>query len=203
MQVTLASDFPVTDEGAKAATGKSIGEWIEAIEARGASPGRRETIQWLYDETGRGKDTWWPTTLWVEYERAKGIINKKDGLAEGYNICVTKTLTATVDQVYAAFTQEGQTQWLGSGGAQEGGAYEDDGGNKGTWLRLRPGKDVRLTWTTQGIPHATQVDAAFADKGKGKLGITLNHARIQTREEADGLRRAWAEAFERLARQLG
>lgn len=74
----------------------------------------------------------------------------------------------------------------------------DDGGNAGTWARLRPGKDVRIAWTTAGVATPTQVDAAFADKGKGKTGITLTHNRIQTREEADGLREAWGAAFVRL-----
>ena len=199
MDVNLQSDFPVTDKTAKAATGKSLQEWFAALDARGVTDGRREVIQWMYNETGRGKDVWWPTTIWVEDERAKGVVNKKDGLGEGYNICVTKTIVATPDEVYAAFLDPA---WNGGSPASDGAAYTDKGGNSGTWSRLRPGKDVRITWQTKGVPNATQVDAAFADKGGGKTGITLNHARIQTREEADGLRAAWGEAFDRLKYQL-
>lgn len=201
MDVKLQSDFPVTDEAAKAATGKSLAEWFATLDARGTGDGRREVIQWIYNETGRGKDVWCPTTIWVEYERSKGVVNKKGGLAEGFNICVTKTVAASVDAVYEAFTDAAKQGWLGCNAAIEGAAYSDKGGNCGTWLRLRPGKDVRIAWQTKGVPNGTQVDAAFAEKG-GKTGITLNHARIQTREEADGLRAAWGAAFDRLKAQL-
>lgn len=203
MKVNLTSDFVVDDATCKANTGKTLAEWFAVLDARGTAAGRRDVIQWLYDQTGRGKDVWWPTTIWVEYERAKGVVNKKDGLGEGYNICVTKTVAGSVDDVYRAFTDAGSAGWLGmAGSASEGGEYADDGGNRGTWTRLRPGKDVRLSWTTAGVPTVTQVDAAFADKGKGKTGITLTHNRIQTREEADGLREAWGAAFDRLKAAL-
>lgn len=205
MIVELKSEFPVTDESCAEATGRTFAEWAEALDAEGFAGKRREAIRWLYDLTGRGADVWWPTTIWVEYERRRGVVNKKDGLAEGYNICVTKSVAASPEAVFAAFTREAELAWLGVAagtGAVEDGVYADDGGNSGVWLRLRPGKDVRLSWRTAGVGTQTQVDAAFVDSGKGKTGVTLNHARIQTREEADGLRRAWGQAFERLKAQL-
>lgn len=202
MIVELKSEFPVTDASCAEATGRTFGEWAEALDAEGYAGKRREAIRWLYDLTGRGADVWWATTIWVEYERRRGVVNKKDGLAEGYNICVTKSVAASPEAVFAAFTREAELGWLGASGASEDGIYADDGGNEGVWLRLRPGKDVRLSWRTAGVETQTQVDAAFADSGKGKTGVTLNHARIQTREEADGLRRAWGQAFERLKAQL-
>jgi uncharacterized protein YndB with AHSA1/START domain len=202
MKINLRSDHAVDDAACRAKTGKTLPEWFAAIDARGgAAAGRRETITWLYEQMD--KDTWWPTTVWVEYERARGVVNRKDGLSEGYNICVTKTIAAPVAEVYSAFTGTASPDWLGSATpASEGSAYSDDGGNSGTWLRLRPGKDARLKWQTAGAPNPTQVDASFADKGKGKTGITLNHVRIQTRAEADGLREAWSAALDRLKARL-
>lgn len=202
MKVKLQSDSPVTDESCKASTGKTFGEWFAVIEEFGPAQGRREVVQHLYNLMGRGKDTWWATTVWVEYERSKGIVNKKDGLAEGYNICSTKTIAASVDDVYEAWTQEGKNAWLGCNVAAEGADYSDAGGNQGKWVRLRPGKDVRLNWQTAGVETPTNIDAVFSDKGKGKTGIIVNHNRIQTRAEADGLRAAWAEAMDRLKAQL-
>ncbi len=153
----------------------------------------------------QNKDAWWSTTVWVEYERAKGIVNKKDGRIEGYNICVTKTVAASVANVYSAFTMSAQlSKWFGAGvtaQAKVGGQFQDKDGNSGEFLRVRPNKELRFTWTG-GNADTTQVDVAFADKGKGKTGITLTHNRIQTRAEADGLRAAWGLAFDRLKSQL-
>ena len=40
------------------------------------------------------------------------------------------------------------------------------------------------------------------DKGKGKTGVTLNHARIQSRRDADELRSGWATALDALKRTV-
>lgn len=201
MNIVLKSDFAVNDEACREVTGRTLAQWFEAIEARGPGIGRRDTISWIYDETGRGKDVWWPTTIWVEYEAARGIVNKKDGLAEGYNICVTKSVKASSQAVYEAFTEAGKNEFLGCNTAHEGAVYTDQGGNQGTWARLRPGKDIRLTWRTNGVNTPSTVDITFNEKD-GKTAIAVMHNRIQTREEADGLRVAWSDALSRLKLQL-
>lgn len=198
MNIKLVPDFEISDASCKAATGKTLTEWFALVESRGE--GRRDTINWIYNETGRGKDVWWPTTIWVEYERSKGIV-KKDGLAEGYTVCCTKLVAAPVEVVYDHFTSN--TAWWGvPGQAEEGKSVTDDGGNELTWLRLRPGKDVRFDWKTKGCQDTVRFDVTLADNGKGKTQINVMPSRIQDRPEADGLRNAWAEANERLKSML-
>jgi uncharacterized protein YndB with AHSA1/START domain len=198
MKIELRPDYDVTDDSCKECTGKSLKEWSEALDA--ASPAnRREAIQYLYGETG--KDAWWPTTIWVEHEKHKGVL-QKDGRGEGYNICVTKTIAAPVNEVYEAFTGAGLTSWFGDKATfDENGRIDDGEGNGGELLRVRKDKDLRFKWHTNGLTDDSQVDVMFAEKA-GKTGITLNHGRIQTRAEADGLRRAWGEAFDRLKKNL-
>jgi len=203
MKVEFKPDFPVTDDACKKATGKTLKQWITEIDKSGnAEKGRRETISWLYEQMGGGKDVWWPTTVWVEFEKSKGVVNKKDGRAEGYNICVTKTIAAPVADVYKAWVDgKSLKKWFGEGvdaKVKDGGAFKDEGGHSGEYLRVRENKDLRFTWNHATAEAPTQVDVAFADKGKGKTGITLNHQRIQNRAEADGLRNAWGAAFDSL-----
>jgi uncharacterized protein YndB with AHSA1/START domain len=199
MKVELKSEFPVTNEACFAATGKSLDEWFKLPELQTMT--RRDAIHLLYDMNGRGKDVWWSTTIWVEYERFKGLV-KKDGLYEGYNICSTKSVKASAEDVYEAWTDASKCGWFGgSASAVEGATFFDDGGNEGTWLRLRPGKDVRIAWKTKGKENPTQVDAAFVEKD-GKTMITVQHSRIQDREEADGIRAAWSDALAKLKLQL-
>ncbi len=205
MKVAYKSDHPVTDAACKKATGKTLKQWIAELDKRGGTDQkRRDAINWLYDQMG--KDMWWSTTAWVEFERSHGVVNKKDGLAEGYNICVTKTIVAPVADVYRAWTGAAPLKkWYGSGmkaKVSDGGAFEDEGGNSGEYLRVRADKDLRFTWNHAKAEASTRVDVAFADKGKGKTGITLNHQRIQNRGEADGLRNAWGAAFEKLKELL-
>ena len=143
---------------------------------------------------------WWPTTIYVEYEAHHGV-KKKDGLAEGYSICATKTIKAPVDAVYKAWTNPKKfAEMFGDGGKQnvkEGGAISCKAGCKGEFLRIRPNKDLRFSWEHKGCKAPMRVDVQFQDN-KGKCLMNVMTARIQTRPEADGLRKAWGEALNRL-----
>jgi|GEM_PF-4764492 hypothetical protein len=50
MKVILGSDYPIDDAACIEATGKTIGEWIDAIDAHGA--GRRDAIPWTNTLSG-------------------------------------------------------------------------------------------------------------------------------------------------------
>ena len=206
MIVTFAPDFPVTDAASRKATGKSLKEWFGEIDQQAElQTRRREAIQWMYDKIGT-KDIWWPTTIWVEYERTKGIVNKKDGRIEGFNICVTKTLGASLANVWSAWTEPKMlNRWFGDTVAAkvtDKGSFDDGDGHTGEYLRVRSSKDLRFSWKTSSSDAPTLVDVAFSDKGKGKTGIVLQHQRIQNRSEADGLRRAWGDALDALKELL-
>lgn len=202
MIVTLASDFPVTDAASRKATGKSLKEWFAEIDKqKELQTKRREAIQWMYD-TIATKDIWWPTTIWVEYERTKGAVNKKDGRIEGFNICVTKTLSASLADVWNAWTDPTMlNRWFGdsvTAKVTDKGSFDDGDGHTGEYLRVRSNKDLRFSWKESSSDAPTLVDVVFSDKGKGKTGIVLQHQRIQNRSEADGLRCAWGDAFDAL-----
>ena len=128
-------------------------------------------------------------------------MKKKDGLAEGYTICVTKTISAPVDKVYTVWTTApGFAKMFGDGGTQvveEGGTLSCQAGCKGTFTRVRPNKDLRFTWEHPGCSAPMQLDVQFQD-AKGKCLMNVMTSRIQTRAESDGLRNAWTEALNRL-----
>ena len=203
MKSTFKSDHPVTNEAAKAATGKSLDQWFAELDkADGLKLGRREINSRLYAQK---LDLWWCTTIAVEYEKHHDV-RKKDGLFEGYFVCATKTIAAPVADVYKAWSNGAElSKWFGGGSKAEvkdGGAFENKDGDKGQYLRVRANKDLRMTFETNGVSAPTQVDVQFQDKGKGKTGLLVNHTRIQTRDEADGLRAAWADALDKLKTTL-
>lgn len=190
MQVVNQPDFEINDASCKAATGKTLSEWFAELDSfDGIAKGRRESVNHMFAQT---KDAWWPTTIYVEYE-AKNGIKKKDGLAEGYTICVTKTISAPVDKVYGTWAGN-FGEMFGDGGSQElseGGSIQCGAGCKGTFTRIRANKDLRFTWEHSGCSAPMTVDVMFQDN-KGKTLMNVMTSRIQTRGEADGLRNAWA-----------
>jgi uncharacterized protein YndB with AHSA1/START domain len=199
MKSTFKSDHPVTNEAAKTATGKTLDQWFAELDKEnGLKLGRREINNRLYAQK---LDPWWCATIAVEYEKHHDV-RKKDGLFEGYFVCATKTIGSPPAAVFKAWSSGAElSKWFGpatKAAVKDGGAFENKDGDKGTFLRVRENKDLRLTFETSGSSAPTQVDVQFQDKGKGKTGLLVNHTRIQTREEADGLRAAWADALDKL-----
>jgi len=198
MQVVNKSDFPLTDAACKQATGKTIVQWFTELDGKdGLELGRRECTQHVYTKC---EDLWWATTIAVEYE-AHHQLKKKDGLPEGYTICVTKSIKAPVKVAYETWTDPARfAEMFGDRGKQ---AVEVDGrincqaGCQGTFTRIRPNKDLRFTWQHTGCSGPMQVDVQFQDN-KGKCLMNVMTSRIQSRAEADGLRSAWTAALERL-----
>ena len=197
MKVANQPDHVVDDATCKAKTGESFAEWFAVLDAfDGLKKGRRESVSHMYDTVT--KDPWWPTTIYVEYERHKGNV-KKDGLAEGYTICVTKNIAAPVPKTYAAWNSR-FAEFFGDNGKEdltERGSISCDAGCKGTFTRIRPEKDLRFTWEHPGITAPVTVDVMFQDN-KGKTLMNVMTSRIQTRGESDGLRNAWTDALNRL-----
>lgn len=199
MKFSPKSDHDVSNPSAKAATGKTLDQWFAELDkADGLKLGRREINNRLYEQK---LDPWWCATIAVEYEKHHDV-RKKDGLYEGYFVCATKTIGAPPAEVFKAWSNDkALNDWFGKGSKAEvkdGGAFQNGDGDKGKYLRVRENKDLRMTFENPGLSAPTQVDVQFQDKGKGKTGLLVNHTRIQTRAEADGLRAAWAEALEKL-----
>ena len=199
MKYSLKPEHPVTNEAAKAATGKSLDQWFAELDKTdGLKLGRREINNRLYAQK---LDPWWCATIAVEYEKHHDV-RKKDGLFEGYFVCATKTIAAPPAEVYKAWSNNKDlSDWFGAGtkaDVKDGGNYENTDGDKGKFLRVRENKDIRMSFENKNFSAPTQVDVQFQDKGKGKTGLLVNHTRIQIREEADGLRAAWAQALDQL-----
>jgi uncharacterized protein YndB with AHSA1/START domain len=199
MLYTPQTEFPLTERACREATGQTLAEWYAWLDAGGKHPGRRELIFRMY--VGRKLPVWWAITIAVEYEKHCGM-RKKDGLYEGYGICASKQLAAPVSRLYAAWAAaEELSRWFGAGTQAtvvDGGTYSNDDGDRGKYLRVRPQRDLRLSWENPALATPTLVDVAFSDKGDGKSQVMVNHSRIQLREEADGLRMAWQDALGKL-----
>jgi uncharacterized protein YndB with AHSA1/START domain len=199
MKCTLKSDHPVTNEAAKSETGKTLDQWFAELDKQdGLKQGRRANNNYL---AAQKIDFWWCTTIAVEYERHHDV-RKKDGLFEGYFVCSTKTIGAPPAAVFKAWSSGADlSNWFGAGtkaDVKDSGSYGNKDGDRGQFLRVRVNKDIRMTFENASLSSPTQVDVQFQDKGKGKTGLLVNHTRLQTRAEADGLRAAWAAALDRL-----
>jgi len=201
MQVQYDSQFPVNDASARQHTGKTLSEWFTLLDKRcGPAAGRRAWTDVLFKELK--VDAWWVTTLSVEYEAARGIV-EKDGKPKGYNICVTKSVTAQPAAIYDALCD---AHVLFGPGAKadfkEGGAIDAGNGHRGVFKKVVTGKTLRFTWEGEQHHAAELIEIKFTPAG-AKTSVVLNHDRLANRAAADGMRAAWADSLDRLKAKLG
>lgn len=197
MKIDLHADRPL--DGARAETGKTLAQWFAELDARGGPAlGRREIGNYLH-ETYK-LDPWWIATLNIEYEAAHGL-KEKDGRARGYTICATKSIKASPQHCFEAFASAAALdRWFGPGHAlvfEDGGRLSNADGNVAAIKKINPGKTIKLVWQQADATPDTPVEIKFQPAG-AKTTVMITHDRLQTRADADGLRRAWGETLERL-----
>jgi uncharacterized protein YndB with AHSA1/START domain len=203
MKIELRAEHASDEASARAATGRSLGEWFALLDARGGPGlGRRDIGNFLH-ETHK-LEPWWSTTILIAYEAAHGL-KEKDGRAKGYTICATKCIKATPDACYAQFADAAALdRWFGSRHVldlRDGGTLANADGNRASIKKANPGKAIKLIWQQADAAPDTPVEIKF-QPAAAKTTVMVTHERLQTREEADGLRRAWGEALDRLKARL-
>lgn len=199
MKIILKAEQAYDEASAKRATGRSPEDWFEVLDAAGGpAKGRRELGQLLL--VTHKIEPWWASTLLGLYEAKHGL-HEKDGRLKGYTICSTKSMKATPVECYAMFETAAQLdRWLGPHHTltlEEGGTLRNGDGNRAMFRKINPGKSIRMLWHQEGVGEDTPVEVKFAPSG-AKTTVMVTHERLQTREEADGLRAAWGAALERL-----
>jgi hypothetical protein len=198
MKVDYKEHREVTSAGSKEATGRTLESWFAELDARGGPAlGRRALIEWLFEELDM--DAWWSTTLVVEYERARGVL-EPDGLPKGYKICVTKTVPADTEMVYAQLMDT--SWWLGRMvKVAEGASFNDGQGHTGCFGKLAEGSLLSFTWT--GVNHQARETVEIKLTAAGpNTSIVLIHDRLQTRVAADSMREAWMRVLNALKGRL-
>ena len=202
MKVISKSEHPMADADAKAATGKAWKDWYRLLDdAGGPAPVRRAITSSLMED--HGLNAWWAQTLAVEYERAKSV-HERDGRPKGYAICVTKTIATSPERVFDAFGDANVLKtWFGDAKTDftEGGTFSSTDGNRGKYTKIARPKTLRFVWEDDDPTAASTVELKLMPNGK-KVGLVLNHERIQSRPHADGLRAAWIAAIEKLKQTL-
>ena len=199
MKLELKPDQASDEASAKAATGRTLGEWFTLLDrAGGPGAGRRELGNLLQAE--HKVDPWWSSTILIGYEAAHGLV-EKDGRAKGYTICATKSIKAAPEACYAQFASAGALdRWLGGKHQldfKDGGSLSNGDGNRALVRKLSPGKTIKLVWQQADAAPDTPVEVKFQPAG-AKTTVMITHERLQDRAAADGFRRAWGESLERL-----
>ena len=202
---TQAGGHPLTDAEMRERSGRTWDEWFAIMDDFGGpAKGRRALGLLLYDTHGV-KDPWLSSTLLVEYEAARGVL-EKDGRPKGYMICSTKTVAAPPAEAFRAWSDAAAWPGWFADGAEvdfaEGGRFSAPDGVRGEIRKIRPDKAIKLLWDEPDGAPATPVEVTFQPKGADKCIVMVAHDRIQTRRDADDLRDSWGRRLDALKSTL-
>jgi len=170
------------DAAVRKATGKPMRHWFALLDRAGAKAMDHGAIAAILGKA-RGVSGWWQQMITVAYERARGL-RKKYETSTGFTAGSSKTVAASVDQLYEAWMDEAtQRSWLGVPAPDV--------------RTAQPGHSLRLTWH-----DGSWVIVGFTDKGDGKSQVTVSHERLPNARAANKYRAFWKEALARLQEML-
>jgi len=169
----------IGDAAVRARTGKSWKEWFALLDQAGARQLDHKGIVALMSRQ-HGVGGWWQQMVAVAYEQARGL-RKKHQKLEGFQISSSKTIDAPVAKLFAAWHDpKARARWL-----------------KESKLAIRKAtenKSLRITWAD----GKTNIDVNFYSKGDGKTQVVAQHSKLASAQQAERMKKYWAEQLERL-----
>jgi hypothetical protein len=169
----------LSDATVEAKTAKSWAAWFFALDTTGAAKLDHRGIVRLLSET-HGVPSWWCQTIAVEYERARGL-RAPHQTPSGFSVAVSKTIAASVSDVYDATAKAlVRAKWFPRGTFEVSSQTKD--------------KYFRGSWK-----KTARAELGFLAKGAGKAQIAVHVGKLEDEEDVEAERAAWKGAFEKLA----
>ncbi|MCG3173540.1 MAG: hypothetical protein GMKNLPBB_01737 [Myxococcota bacterium] len=173
----------ISAEAVKTKTGRDWKAWFALLQKAGAADWPHPAIAAWLGKTHK-VDDWWSQMIAVEYEKSTGR-RKRNQKPDGYEISVSRTLTAGAGAVYNFLT---------------------DGERRGLWLKPHQftvttsaaNKRIRGAWNAAG----GTVEMRLAGKTGGKTQITVQHMKIQEEQGIESLRAYWRDRLVELAQAM-
>ena len=200
----MAAESKISDEAVQTRTGKSWTQWFRILDRWGAlKKGHKATAAWLHQE--HELSSWWAQMVTVRHEQERGL-REKHQRPKGYEISVTRRVTAAASRAFDALTRPGDlSQWFTRGARanlEVGGAYSNRDGDRGRFLALVRPKRIRMSWENELHVPGTIVEFTIAPMAGGKVQVAVTHSRLASRKDAETMKEAWAWALDSLRSYL-
>jgi hypothetical protein len=169
----------ISDATVKATTGRTWSEWFAILDEVGAVNLAHKGIVALLSEHHR-VGPWWRQMITVAYEQERGL-REKHQTPEGFQMSISKTITAPVEAVFGAWAdEEARGDWLKAAGFNLRKATE--------------AKSMRIAWGD----GTSSVDVNFYARGPEKSQVVVDHKRLAGAGEVARMKAFWSEALEAL-----
>jgi len=173
----------ITDKLVIEKTGRTMAEWFDVLDDRGAKKlGHAAIFDLVASIDGlKPLGQWNQNLLATSYEWDRGLKERGSRPDGSIEISVSKTVAVAVDVLYAALIDEElRAKWLP--------------GESITFRKTTLNRSARITWS-DGV---TSLSVDLYAKGDRKSQIVVQHMKIPDAETAANLKEYWAAALERL-----
>jgi len=162
----------MSDDAMRRGSGKTIGQWLEILDAWGATEHKHpEIARRLVAEHGIGG--WWAQSVTVGYERARGMRAMHER-PSGFEVSASKTISASAEQITDAFSDASlRERWLPDAPIRER-------------LSTR-GRARRFDWDDP----PSRVVCELTSKGEAKTQIGLLHEKLPDADTAERMKAMW------------
>ena len=168
----------------KAKTGKDWKQWFAILDKAGAKKWKHSEIAaYLHDECDC--PPWWSQMVTVGYEQARGL-RVKHQMADGFSMSVSKTITAPLAKLFAAWK---------------------DAKARSPWFRDAAKIEIRKSTANKrllltGATGSTAIDINFYDKGPGKSQLVVQERKLKDAKHVEKTKKYWDGALEKLKAHL-
>ncbi len=177
----------VSSQAVQAKTGRGWDDWFTVLDDAGAKEMTHTRIaRYLREE--QAVSPWWSQMVANGYEQARGM-REKHQMPEGYQVSVSKTLSAPVAEIYQAWSDENtRNRWLP--------------GESVTIRKATPNRSLRMTWSDGTSSVEVTFNNKGNDKGSSRTQVVVQHSRLADSAQAERMKAYWREALERLNRTV-
>jgi hypothetical protein len=162
----------------RAKSGQDWATWFDVLDTAGAMTLGHQAITDIVSRRP-GVSSWWCQMIAVEYERARGL-RKRHETSSGFSVSVSKTVAASLSDVYQAAAHAAKrAKWFPKG------AFTASSQTKDKYLRGSWKKSARLEF-------------GFYAKGKGKAQIAVQINKLAKESDVERERAAWKAALGKL-----
>lgn len=170
----------MSDEAVARKTGMSWPQWVDALDAVGATSKTHREIAATVRERWPEIGGWWAQTVTVGYERIRGLrAHGQQRTDKTFVANKSRTYAVPVSTLYRAFSQKRvRERWLDEAPTVRTSTVDTS---------------VRFDW-----PDGSRVVAYFTDKGSGKSSVAIQHQKLGSARARDQAKEAWGRRLDAL-----
>jgi hypothetical protein len=187
------------DESARQKTGHGLDHWFAVLDRFDSrAKGHTASARHLYEE--HGVPSWHCQMITVEYERARGLRAKNQSCEGDFQVSVSRTVAATVEQVAALINDaRRRRRWLRAADPAIARALEAAfKGPQARSVTVKTPQYARLRFPCDG----TTVEILIYGTRSGKATVTANNTKLAGPGAVEPRRALWRTALDGLRTEL-